>query len=37
MVAAAAVITTLYSAPPLRTKRLGIWANVTIAVRGACC
>jgi 4-hydroxybenzoate polyprenyltransferase len=32
MVAAAAVITTLYSAPPLRTKRLGIWANVTIAV-----
>ena len=32
MVAAAAVITTLYSAPPFRTKRLGIWANVTIAV-----
>jgi 4-hydroxybenzoate polyprenyltransferase len=32
MVAAAAVITTLYSVPPFRTKRLGIWANVTIAV-----
>jgi len=32
MVVAAAVITTLYSVPPLRTKRLGIWANVTIAV-----
>jgi len=32
MVVAAAVITTLYSAPPFRTKRLGIWANVTIAV-----
>ncbi|MCU0250735.1 MAG: UbiA family prenyltransferase [Vicinamibacterales bacterium] len=32
MVVAAAVITTLYSVPPSRTKRLGIWANVTIAV-----
>jgi 4-hydroxybenzoate polyprenyltransferase len=32
MVVAAAVITTLYSVPPLRTKRLGIWANVTIAI-----
>lgn len=32
MVAAAAVITTLYSVPPFRTKRLGIWANVTIAI-----
>ncbi|MGH9348074.1 MAG: UbiA family prenyltransferase [Vicinamibacterales bacterium] len=28
----AAVITFLYSAPPFRTKRLGIWANVTIAI-----
>lgn len=32
MVVAAAVITTLYSVPPFRTKRLGVWANVTIAV-----
>ena len=32
MVVAAAAITSLYSVPPLRTKRLGIWANVTIAV-----
>jgi 4-hydroxybenzoate polyprenyltransferase len=32
LVALAAVITTLYSAPPLRTKRLGLWANVTIAI-----
>jgi 4-hydroxybenzoate polyprenyltransferase len=32
MVMAAAVITTLYSVPPFRTKRLGIWANVTIAI-----
>ena len=32
MVIAAAVITTLYSVPPFRTKRLGIWANVTIAI-----
>lgn len=28
----AAVITFLYSVPPARTKRLGIWANVTIAI-----
>ena len=32
MVLAAAVITTLYSVPPFRTKRHGIWANVTIAI-----
>ncbi|MCX6545482.1 MAG: UbiA family prenyltransferase [Acidobacteria bacterium] len=32
MVLAAAFITTLYSVPPFRTKRLGIWANVTIAI-----
>lgn len=32
MVLAASVITALYSAPPFRTKRLGIWANVTIAI-----
>jgi 4-hydroxybenzoate polyprenyltransferase len=32
MVLAAAAITTLYSVPPFRTKRLGIWANVTIAI-----
>jgi 4-hydroxybenzoate polyprenyltransferase len=32
IVAAAAIITFLYSAPPFRTKRLGIWANVTIAI-----
>jgi 4-hydroxybenzoate polyprenyltransferase len=32
MVVAAALITSLYSVPPFRTKRLGIWANVTIAV-----
>jgi 4-hydroxybenzoate polyprenyltransferase len=32
IVVAATVITILYSAPPFRTKRLGIWANVTIAV-----
>jgi chlorophyll/bacteriochlorophyll a synthase len=32
IVAIATIITFLYSAPPLRTKRLGIWANVTIAV-----
>jgi len=32
MVVAAAVITTLYSVPPFRTKRLGVWANVTIAI-----
>ncbi len=28
----ATIITVLYSAPPFRTKRLGIWANVTIAI-----
>jgi geranylgeranylglycerol-phosphate geranylgeranyltransferase len=32
MVLAAAAITSLYSVPPFRTKRLGIWANVTIAI-----
>jgi 4-hydroxybenzoate polyprenyltransferase len=32
IVVAATVITVLYSAPPFRTKRLGIWANVTIAI-----
>jgi 4-hydroxybenzoate polyprenyltransferase len=32
IVIAATVITVLYSAPPFRTKRLGIWANVTIAI-----
>jgi 4-hydroxybenzoate polyprenyltransferase len=32
MVLAAALITMLYSVPPFRTKRLGIWANVTIAI-----
>jgi len=32
MVLAASAITTLYSVPPFRTKRLGIWANVTIAI-----
>jgi 4-hydroxybenzoate polyprenyltransferase len=28
----AAVLTVMYSVPPFRTKRLGIWANLTIAV-----
>ena len=28
----AVVCTYIYSVPPLRTKRLGIWANVTIAI-----
>jgi 4-hydroxybenzoate polyprenyltransferase len=28
----AAAMTFVYSAPPFRTKRLGIWANVTIAI-----
>jgi 4-hydroxybenzoate polyprenyltransferase len=28
----AALGTAIYSVPPLRTKRLGIWANVTIAI-----
>ena len=32
IVLAASAITVLYSAPPFRTKRLGIWANVTIAI-----
>ena len=32
IVAAALIITYVYSAPPLRTKRLGIWANLTIAI-----
>lgn len=32
IVAIATVITFLYSVPPFRTKRLGIWANVTIAI-----
>ena len=32
LVAIAVVCTYVYSVPPLRTKRLGIWANVTIAI-----
>ena len=32
LVAVAVVCTLIYSIPPFRTKRLGIWANVTIAV-----
>jgi 4-hydroxybenzoate polyprenyltransferase and related prenyltransferases len=32
LVLAATIITILYSVPPARTKRLGIWANVTIAI-----
>lgn len=32
LVIAAAIMTSMYSVPPLRTKRLGIWANVTIAI-----
>jgi 4-hydroxybenzoate polyprenyltransferase len=32
IVVAATIATWIYSAPPLRTKRLGIWANVTIAI-----
>ncbi len=32
LVAAAVVCTYFYSVPPFRTKRLGIWANVTIAI-----
>ncbi len=32
IVVAATIITILYSVPPFRTKRLGLWANVTIAV-----
>jgi len=32
IVVVATIITFLYSAPPWRTKRLGVWANVTIAI-----
>jgi 4-hydroxybenzoate polyprenyltransferase len=32
IVVVATIITALYSVPPFRTKRLGIWANVTIAI-----
>ena len=32
IVVVAVVFTVAYSVPPLRTKRLGLWANVTIAV-----
>jgi 4-hydroxybenzoate polyprenyltransferase len=32
LVLVAALITILYSVPPARTKRLGIWANLTIAI-----
>src|SRR5580765_746680 len=32
LVLAATVMTVLYSVPPARTKRLGIWANLTIAI-----
>lgn len=32
LVVAATLITTLYSVPPFRTKRFGIWANLTIAI-----
>ncbi len=32
LVAIAVICTLIYSIPPLRTKRLGIWANVTIAI-----
>ncbi|HTM25154.1 MAG TPA: UbiA family prenyltransferase [Vicinamibacterales bacterium] len=32
IVLAATAITIFYSVPPFRTKRLGIWANVTIAI-----
>ena len=32
IVVVATAITFVYSAPPFRTKRLGIWANVTIAI-----
>ena len=32
LVAVAVVCTYLYSVPPFRSKRLGIWANVTIAI-----
>jgi 4-hydroxybenzoate polyprenyltransferase len=32
IVAIATLITVLYSVPPFRTKRFGIWANLTIAI-----
>jgi geranylgeranylglycerol-phosphate geranylgeranyltransferase len=32
IVVTAALMTVVYSVPPFRTKRLGIWANVTIAI-----
>jgi 4-hydroxybenzoate polyprenyltransferase len=32
IVVVAVVCTLLYSVPPFRTKRLGVWANVTIAI-----
>jgi 4-hydroxybenzoate polyprenyltransferase len=32
IVVAGAIGTVVYSVPPLRTKRLGIWANLTIAI-----
>lgn len=32
IVLAATVMTVLYSVPPFRTKRLGLWANLTIAI-----
>jgi 4-hydroxybenzoate polyprenyltransferase len=32
IVVVATAITVLYSVPPFRTKRFGIWANVTIAI-----
>ena len=32
IVAIAVVATVIYSVPPLRTKRLGMWANITIAI-----
>jgi 4-hydroxybenzoate polyprenyltransferase len=32
LVVAATLITCLYSVPPFRTKRLGVWANLTIAI-----
>ena len=32
LVAVAVVCTYLYSVPPFRTKRLGIWSNVTISI-----
>jgi len=32
IVVAATLLTTIYSAPPLRTKSRGVWANITIAI-----